>query len=100
MLPATLLEVPLENARTADATNPRQQQYSIREVIAFPFMKDEKKGEEKKLAAEEVGIEALPTEEARECTPPPPPSFRTPSGPSIHLPLQRKTGLRSRGVMG
>jgi lysyl-tRNA synthetase class 2 len=42
-----------------------RKKYSIREVIAFPFMKDEKKGEEKKLAAEEVAVEALPTEEAR-----------------------------------
>ena len=40
-------------------------QYSIREVIAFPFMKEEQK-HEKKLAAEEVGVEAAPVEEPRE----------------------------------
>jgi hypothetical protein len=38
-------------------------QYSIREVIAFPFMKEEQKKE--KLAAEVVGIEPKPIEEVR-----------------------------------
>lgn len=42
-----------------------EKQYSIHEVIAFPFIKDEQKAS-KKLAAEEVGIEAVPVEEARE----------------------------------
>lgn len=37
--------------------------YSIHEVIAFPFIKDEQKAG-KKLAAEEVGVEAVPVEEA------------------------------------
>lgn len=37
--------------------------YSIHEVIAFPFIKDEQKAG-KKLAAEEVGVEATPVEEA------------------------------------
>ncbi|KAL2112612.1 hypothetical protein VUR80DRAFT_7037 [Thermomyces stellatus] len=36
--------------------------YSIREVLAFPFMKDEHKHEQK-LAAAEVGIEPTPIEE-------------------------------------
>jgi lysyl-tRNA synthetase class 2 len=38
--------------------------YSIREVIAFPFMKeDTSKKDKDKLAAEVVGIEPLPTED-------------------------------------
>ena len=37
--------------------------YSIREVLAFPFMKEEKKENKEKLAAEEVGVEPLPVEE-------------------------------------
>lgn len=38
--------------------------YSIREVLAFPFMKDDKTPQNKdtKLAAEEVGIEPVPEE--------------------------------------
>jgi lysyl-tRNA synthetase, class II len=36
--------------------------YSIREVLAFPFMKDEKQEKKEKLAAEEVGVEPLPVE--------------------------------------
>lgn len=47
-----------------------QGQYSIREVLAFPFMKDEQKHEQK-LAAEEVGVEPTPVEETREYPTPP-----------------------------
>ncbi|KFY10327.1 hypothetical protein V492_05078 [Pseudogymnoascus sp. VKM F-4246] len=36
--------------------------YSIKEVLAFPFMKEEQKGGQAKLAAEVVGIEAQPEE--------------------------------------
>jgi lysyl-tRNA synthetase, class II len=39
--------------------------YTIREVLAFPFMKEEKVGsggKEKETAAEVVGIEPLPVE--------------------------------------
>ncbi|KFZ08770.1 hypothetical protein V502_09158 [Pseudogymnoascus sp. VKM F-4520 (FW-2644)] len=36
--------------------------YSIKEVLAFPFMKEEQKGGHVKLAAEVVGIEAQPEE--------------------------------------
>ncbi|PKS11478.1 hypothetical protein jhhlp_003242 [Lomentospora prolificans] len=39
--------------------------YSIREVIAFPFMKEEQKRDDKKLAAEVAGIEPVPVEEVR-----------------------------------
>ncbi|KAM3077760.1 lysyl-tRNA synthetase [Clarireedia jacksonii] len=39
--------------------------YSIKEVLAFPFMKDDSKGKEK-LAAEEVGIEPVEVEGIRE----------------------------------
>ena len=44
--------------------------YSIKEVLAFPFMKDDRqtvKGKEP-LAAEAVGIKPLPEEGIRECT--------------------------------
>jgi lysyl-tRNA synthetase, class II len=37
--------------------------YSIREVIAFPFMREETGKEKEKLAAEEAGIEPMPTED-------------------------------------
>ncbi|KAG7104563.1 hypothetical protein VD0002_g4323 [Verticillium dahliae] len=36
--------------------------YTIREVLAFPFMKDDTQKPQPKLAAEEVGIEPLPVE--------------------------------------
>ncbi|CRK19988.1 hypothetical protein BN1708_003269 [Verticillium longisporum] len=36
--------------------------YTIREVLAFPFMKDDTQKPQQKLAAEEVGIEPLPVE--------------------------------------
>ncbi len=36
--------------------------YSIKEVLAFPFMKEEQRGGQAKLAAEVVGIEAQPEE--------------------------------------
>ncbi|TDZ58376.1 Lysine--tRNA ligase cla4 [Colletotrichum sidae] len=36
--------------------------YSIREVLAFPFMKEDKQAEKKPSAAEVVGVEPLPTE--------------------------------------
>lgn len=37
--------------------------YTIREVLAFPFMEDDKSEQKKeKLAAEAVGIEPLPVE--------------------------------------
>lgn len=42
--------------------------YSIREVQAFPFMKDERSGKEK-FAAELVGVEPLPEEGIRKSTP-------------------------------
>ncbi|SPO04942.1 probable lysine-tRNA ligase [Cephalotrichum gorgonifer] len=38
--------------------------YSIREIIAFPFMKEEQKREAPKLAAEVAGVQATPVEEA------------------------------------
>lgn len=40
--------------------------YSIKEVLAFPFMKEEKNEEPKKLAAEVVGIEPMPVESTGE----------------------------------
>ncbi|KAF8453536.1 lysyl-tRNA synthetase [Terfezia claveryi] len=40
--------------------------YSIKEVLAFPFMKEEKSEEPKKLAAEVVGIEPMPVESTGE----------------------------------
>ena len=52
------------------ANKANRDQYSIREVLAFPFMKDEQKHEQK-LAAEEVGVEAAPVEETREYPSPP-----------------------------
>jgi hypothetical protein len=36
--------------------------YTIREVLAFPFMKDEKNGPPEKFAAELTGVEPLPEE--------------------------------------
>ncbi|KAK1978015.1 lysyl-tRNA synthetase [Colletotrichum cereale] len=36
--------------------------YSIREVLAFPFMKEEKQGEKKASAAEVVGVKPMPEE--------------------------------------
>ncbi|KAK1728530.1 uncharacterized protein BDZ83DRAFT_111494 [Colletotrichum acutatum] len=36
--------------------------YSIREVLAFPFMKEEKQGEKKASAAEVVGVKPVPEE--------------------------------------
>lgn len=40
--------------------------YSIKEVLAFPFMKDEaNQGKEKKTAAEVVGIKPEPVEGIR-----------------------------------
>ncbi|ROT36603.1 lysyl-tRNA synthetase [Sodiomyces alkalinus F11] len=36
--------------------------YSIREVLAFPFMKEDKSAQKEKLAAEEVGIQPVPEE--------------------------------------
>ncbi|KAL2756004.1 hypothetical protein ACRALDRAFT_2104626 [Sodiomyces alcalophilus JCM 7366] len=36
--------------------------YSIREVLAFPFMKEDKSGHKEKLAAEEVDIQPVPVE--------------------------------------
>lgn len=44
--------------------------YSIREVQAFPFMKDEKSGAKDKFAAELVGVEPLPEEGIRKSNPP------------------------------
>jgi lysyl-tRNA synthetase class 2 len=43
--------------------------YSIREVQAFPFMKDERSGTKDKFAAEVVGVEPLPEEGIRKSTP-------------------------------
>jgi lysyl-tRNA synthetase, class II len=40
--------------------------YTIREVLAFPFMKDDKNAKEKEFAAEVVGIEPQPVEDLRE----------------------------------
>ncbi|RPB19705.1 lysyl-tRNA synthetase [Terfezia boudieri ATCC MYA-4762] len=40
--------------------------YSIKEVLAFPFMKEEKNEEPKKLAAEVVGIDPMPVESTGE----------------------------------
>jgi lysyl-tRNA synthetase class 2 len=40
--------------------------YSIREVQAFPFMKDERSGGKDKFAAEVVGVEPMPEEGIRE----------------------------------
>lgn len=43
--------------------------YSIREVLAFPFMKDEQgQGKEKRLAAEVAGIQPMPVEGIRGST--------------------------------
>ncbi|ETN39384.1 lysine-tRNA ligase [Cyphellophora europaea CBS 101466] len=39
--------------------------YTIREVLAFPFMKDDKNAKEKESAAEVVGIEPTPVEDLR-----------------------------------
>jgi lysyl-tRNA synthetase, class II len=36
--------------------------YSIREVLAFPFMKDEKQEKKEKLAGEIMDVEPLPVE--------------------------------------
>ena len=36
--------------------------YSIKEILTFPFMKDEQQAGQKKLAAEVAGVEALPEE--------------------------------------
>lgn len=36
--------------------------YSIREVLAFPFMKEEKQAEKKASAAEVVGVKPVPEE--------------------------------------
>ncbi|KAL5339421.1 hypothetical protein BJX70DRAFT_363590 [Aspergillus crustosus] len=41
--------------------------YSIKEVLAFPFMKDDKTAQENKSAAEIVGIEPQPEEGIRKC---------------------------------
>ena len=43
--------------------------YSIREVQAFPFMKDERSGVKDKFAAEVVGVEPLPEEGIRKSLP-------------------------------
>lgn len=40
--------------------------YSIREVLAFPFMKDEKPYPDKKFAAEVADVPPLPVEGIRE----------------------------------
>lgn len=37
--------------------------YTIREVLTFPFMRPEQHGRKEKLAAEEVGIEPMPAED-------------------------------------
>ncbi|KAK2061481.1 lysyl-tRNA synthetase [Colletotrichum caudatum] len=44
--------------------------YSIREVLAFPFMKEEKQAEKKASAAEVVGVKPVPEEGIRELTTP------------------------------
>ncbi len=36
--------------------------YSIREVLAFPFMKDQQSAHKPKFAAELAGVEPLPVE--------------------------------------
>lgn len=41
--------------------------YTIREVLAFPFMKEDKNAKEKETAAEVVGIEPTPVEDLRKC---------------------------------
>ena len=43
--------------------------YSIKEVLAFPFMKDDKTAQDGKSAAEVVGIEPQPEEGIRKCLP-------------------------------
>jgi lysyl-tRNA synthetase class 2 len=40
--------------------------YSIKEVLAFPFMKEDTSLKKEKLAAEEVGIKPIPEEGIRE----------------------------------
>jgi len=39
--------------------------YSIREVLAFPFLREEKQGHKEKFAAEVVDIQPLPEEGIR-----------------------------------
>lgn len=43
--------------------------YSIREVLAFPFLREEKTAHKDKPAAELVGVEPMPVEEVRKCCP-------------------------------
>jgi lysyl-tRNA synthetase class 2 len=40
--------------------------YSIREVLAFPFLREENKGTKEKFAAELVNVQPLPEEGIRE----------------------------------
>lgn len=40
--------------------------YSIREVLAFPFLREEKQGTKEKFAAELVNVQPLPEEGIRE----------------------------------
>jgi lysyl-tRNA synthetase class 2 len=45
--------------------------YSIREVLAFPFMKDDKSAGKERLAAEVANVEPVPVEGIRTFIPPP-----------------------------